>query len=134
MVLLKRTLVVIAIVQALLGALVMVPGLPATVLGLEPAPEWVDWLFVMFGARSFGFAYGMWLAARDPVDHRSWIVAMIGIQGVDWIGTMVFLVTGAVTLGQVTTAAFLPVAFIVILAGRIPRHGQVHPDTAGVEA
>lgn len=40
---------------------------------------------------------------------------MIGIQAIDWIGTIAYLITGAVTITRVTTAAFLPVVFLVIL-------------------
>ena len=50
---------------------------------------------------------------------------MIGIQAVDWIGTIAYLVTGAVTITQVTTAAFLPVVFIVIL-GRFALSPEAH--------
>ncbi|MCB0922794.1 MAG: hypothetical protein KDC08_13415, partial [Actinobacteria bacterium] len=50
-----------------------------------------------------------------PDHHRSWIVAMIGVQAVDWLGTVAYLVTGALTLSTVTSAAFLPLVFIAAL-------------------
>ncbi|MGA7688895.1 MAG: hypothetical protein WCA29_06660 [Jiangellales bacterium] len=120
--LLKRTLVIIGVVQVLLGVVLLVPGLAAAVLDLDPAPGWVDWMLVMFAARSLGFGYGMFLAARDPAAHRGWIRAMIGVQVVDWVGTIAYLLAAQVTLAQVTTAAFLPVVFVVILLARFPRH------------
>jgi hypothetical protein len=111
----KAALAVIGVVQLALGVIFLVPGLFASIIGLETAPEWVDWLLAMFGARALGFAYGMFLAARNPGRHVGWIRAMIGIQAIDWVATLSYLAAGAVTLAQVTTAAFLPVAFIVIL-------------------
>lgn len=113
--LMQRVLVVIGVVQIVLGIVFLTPGLFQQAMGLESAPEWVNWLFAMFGARALGFGYGMLVAAREPVQNASWIRAMIGIQAIDWVGTIAYLVTGAVTLAQVTTAAFLPVLFIVIL-------------------
>jgi len=118
--LLKRTLIVIGIVQLVLGVMFLVPGLFASAVGLEEAPGWVNWLFAMFGARALGFAYGMFLAARNPGRHLAWVRAMIGLQSIDWIATIAYLTTGAVTIAQVTTAAFLPVVFIVILSRYSP--------------
>ncbi len=117
---LKRTLIVIGVVQVVLGIGFVVPGLFQQVIGLEEAPAWVDWLFVMFGARALGFGFGMFVAARAPERNLPWIRAMIGIQGIDWVGTLAYLATGAVTLAQVTTAAFLPVVFVVILVRHMP--------------
>lgn len=119
--LLKRTLVLIGVVQVVLGVVLLVPGLAATLLDLDPAPGWVDWMLVMFGARALGFGYGMVLAARDPAAHPGWIRAMIGIQVIDWVGTIGYLLAGQVTLAQVTTAAFLPVVFVAVLLARFPR-------------
>lgn len=122
---LKPTLVVIGVVQLVLGVVFLVPGLFASTMGLEEAPEWVNWLFAMLGARALGFAYGMFLASRNPRRHIAWIQAMIGIQAIDWIGTIAYLITGAVTITQVTTAAFLPLVFIAIL-GRFAFNPEVH--------
>ncbi len=112
----KIVLWVIAAVQLVLGIVFLIPGLFEQVMGLDPAPEWVNWMFAMLAARAFGFAFGMAVAARHPHRHQTWIVAMIGVQAVDWVGTLAYLVTGAVTLAQVTTAAFLPIVFIAVLA------------------
>ena len=116
----KRTVQLISVIQLVLGVALIVPGVVPMALNLEPAPGWVDWLFVMAGARSVGFAYGMFLAARQPERYRSWIQAMIGIQAIDWVGTIAYLVAGTVTIAQVTTAAFLPVAFVVVLVRSVP--------------
>lgn len=112
---LKRTLIVIGIVQVLLGVVLLIPGLMAAAVDLPEAPDWVDWLLAMFGARALGFGAGMFVAARDPGQHGAWIMTMIGVQAIDWIATISYLMTGAVTLSQVTTAAFLPVVFIALL-------------------
>jgi len=112
---LKTTLSVIGAIHLALGTVFLVPGLFASMMGLEDAPGWVDWLFAMFAARALGFAYGMFLAARNPAQNQPWIRAMIGIQAIDWVATLAYLITGAVTIAQVTTAAFLPLVFIVIL-------------------
>ncbi len=128
MTLLKRTLVVIGIVQLVLGVMFLVPGLFASAVGLEEAPGWVDWLFAMLAARALGFAYGMFLAARNPRRHLAWIRAMIGIQAIDWVATITYLITGAVTFAQVTTAAFLPLVFIVILGRYSPEPEVAESD------
>jgi hypothetical protein len=122
---LKPTLVIIGVVQLVLGIVLLVPGLFASTMGLEEPPDWVNWQFAMLGARFLGFAFGMFLASRDPRRHLAWIQAMIGIQAIDWVGTMAYLTTGAVTITQVTTAAFLPLVFIVIL-GRFALSPEAH--------
>ena len=122
---LKPTLVIIGVVQLVLGIVFLVPGLFASTMGLEEPPDWVNWQFAMLGARFLGFAFGMFLASRDPRRHLAWIQAMIGIQAIDWVGTMAYLTTGAVTITQVTTAAFLPLVFIVIL-GRFALSPEAH--------
>ncbi len=113
----RPTLVIIGIVQIVLGAAFLVPNAFASLLGLPDAPAWATWMLVMFSARAFGFGFGMLLASRDPRRHRSWIVAMIGVQAVDWLGTMAYVLTGTLTLATVTTAAFLPLVFIGVLWG-----------------
>lgn len=112
----RTTLGLIAAIQFILGIIMLVPGAFADVIGLPAAPGWVDWQFAMFGARAIGFGFGMVLATRDPHRHRSWIIAMVGVQTLDWLATVVYVAAGTVTLGQVSTAAFLPVIFAVVLA------------------
>lgn len=111
----RATLIIIGIVQIILGVVFLIPNGFASLLGLPEAPAWATWMLTMFAARAFGFGYGMLLAARDPQRHRSWIIAMIGVQAVDWLGTMAYVLTGTLTLATVTTAAFLPLVFIGIL-------------------
>jgi hypothetical protein len=117
---LRRTLVLIGVIQLVLGIAFLVPTGFATLIGLETAPGWVNWILAMFGARALGFAYGMFRAAADPRGNREWIRAMIGIQAIDWLGTLAYLATGTVTLAQVTTAAFLPIVFIAVLMRYLP--------------
>lgn len=106
----------IAAVQAVLGlGFLIAPAQTAAVLGFSPAPGWADWLFGMMAARFLAFAYGMGLAARNPAAARPWIGAMVVIQALDWLVTLRFLLAGAVTLAQVSTASFLPVIFVVVL-------------------
>lgn len=120
---LRITLITIAVVQFALGALfTLAPSAAAPLFGITPAePGWVDWLFVMAGARFLGFGAGMLLAARDPQRHIGWINAMIGIQVVDWVATIGHLAAGTVTLAQVSTAPFLPVLFVAGLLWFHPR-------------
>lgn len=120
--LLRFTLNFIGIVQMILGVVfLLIPAQFATMFGLSAAPVWVHWLFAMFAARSLGFAYGMFLAAREPERHIHWAQAMIGVQAIDWAATIYYLLDGAVTLAQVTTAAFLPLLFIAVIIWRYPR-------------
>ena len=121
------TLRIIAIVQAVLGiAFLLLPELSAKSLGLAPAPGWTNWLFGMMAARFLAFAYGMWLASNqldgNPSASVAWIKAMVGVQAIDWCVTLLYLWRGDVTLSQVTTAAFLPIIFIIILVRGLPRN------------
>jgi hypothetical protein len=120
---LRITLVVVAAFQILLGLLFLcAPAGAPEALGLSPAaPPWARWLFAMMAARFLGYAYGMLVAARNPLGNVPWINAMIGIQAVDWVATLVYLASGDLTLGQVTTAAFMPVLFIAALLWWHPR-------------
>lgn len=113
----------IGLVQVFFGVLfVLAPTRAGDVLGLgaEP-PSWVPWLFVMLGARFLGFGAGMFWAARDPAAHVSWIDAMIGVQVLDWIGTVVFLASGSIPLPNVASAVLLPVVFVAGLLWWHPR-------------
>lgn len=120
---LRITLITIGIFQLVLGVLFLAaPRGTASLLGLAPAaPAWANWLFAMMGARFLGYAYGMFVAARDPQQHRTWIDTMIVIQAIDWITTLTYLTTGDVTLRQVTTASFMPALFIAALLRNRPR-------------
>ena len=119
---LRITLGAIGIVQLILGVVFLfMPSQFATVLGLAVIPAWVPWMFAMFGARALGFAYGMFLAMRQPEQHRAWIGSMIVVQAIDWIATIYFVLQGAVTLPQVSGASFLPILFILVLVTRYPR-------------
>jgi hypothetical protein len=122
---LRRILIFIGIVQIVLGLAFLIPDGFQRAIGLETAPGWVNWILVMFGSRALGFGYGMFRAAADPVRNREWIMAMIGIQAIDWVGTIGYLVSGSVTLTQVTTAAFLPVVFVAVLLRNLPRPSTV---------
>jgi hypothetical protein len=115
---LRVTLIVIGIFQLLLGAAFLAaPAAAPHLLGMRPAaPAWANWLFAMMAGRFLGYAYGMFTAARAPREHRAWIDTMIVIQAIDWIATVAYLASGHLTFGQVTTAAFMPVIFIAVLA------------------
>lgn len=111
----RWTLRIVAIVQFVVGAVLLVPGLPEMLFDLAEAPGWVGWMLAMSGARFVGFGIGMMLASGDPAAHRPWVSTMVLVQAIDWLATIAYLLAGSVTLAQVTTAAFLPVAFIVVL-------------------
>jgi len=122
---LRVTLVIIGVVQIFFGLpFVVAPGIYGVVLHLSSAPTWTTWFFVMNGARFLAMGYGMFLAARDPVKHIAWINAMIGIQALDWLGTIYCLATGAISLAQATDAPFLPVLFIGALLLWYPRNAE----------
>ena len=123
---LRITLGFIGVVQLILGLVFLfIPTQFASFVHLAAVPGWVPWMFAMFSARAIGFAYGMFIAMRQPEAHRTWISAMIVVQAIDWIVTVYFLLQGVVTLPQVSTASFLPVIFIAVLVTRYPR-----PNTA----
>src|SRR5690348_7945326 len=100
---LRFTLVVIGIFQLFFGAVFLAaPAGMARLLGLGAvAPPWATWLLAMMAARFLGFAYGMFVAARDPRAGTGWINAMIVVQAIDWLATLGYLITGQLTLGQV---------------------------------
>jgi hypothetical protein len=106
------------VVQLFFGGLfVVAPGLTASVLQTRTTePGWVDWLFVMMGARFIGYGVGMFVAARDPRRHVAWINTMIAVQALDWASTLGFLLIGDVTLRNVTSAAVLPPLIMAALA------------------
>lgn len=119
---LQITLIIVGIAQIFFGAaFTFIPAKFGAMLGLPEAPQWTYWMFSMFGARCFGFAYGMFLAAHDPEQHTHWIIAMVGVQVVDWLGTLYYLTGGVVTMAQVSSAAYLPLIFIILLTVFFPR-------------
>lgn len=127
----RAAIILVAIVQIVLGVIfIVIPGAFPAVLGLPPAPPWTDWMFAMLGARALGFAYGMLVALGDLRRHSSWLVAMIIVQAIDWIGTILAVQSGKVTLAQVSTASFLPLVFIVALAAELLRQRQFALDRA----
>ena len=77
-------------VQLFFGVLfTFAPAAAAVVLRLHPgSPGWVNWLFIMMGARFLGYGFGMFVAARDPLANLTWINTMIVIQVVDWASTI----------------------------------------------
>jgi hypothetical protein len=118
----RCTLRFIALVQTVLGtAFLLAPQATAAQLGLAPAPGWTDWLFGMMAARFLAFGWGMWRAAAAPQANLPWVQAMLGIQAIDWLATLLHLWRGDVTLAQVSTASFLPVVFIALLWWSWPR-------------
>lgn len=128
---LRITLVVIGIVQVFFGLpFVVAPGVYNLALHLPNAPAWTSWFFVMGGARFLAMAYGMFLAARDPMKHVAWINAMIAIQALDWLGTMYAIGTGAISFAQATDAPFLPLIFIAALVIWYPRKAHMADERA----
>ncbi len=118
----RGVIILIAVAQIILGAMfLLAPGSFPALLGLPAAPAWTDWMFAMLGARALGFAYGMLIAQRDVVRYASWLVAMIIVQALDWVATLVALTAGKVTLAQVSTAPFLPILFVAVMAAALLR-------------
>ena len=119
---LSYTLRFIAIVQFVLGAgFLIAPEGTASLLGLAATPGWANWMFGMMAARFLAFGYGMLMAARDPAGNLPWLRSMVVIQLIDWGVTVKYLLTGAVTLEQVSTASFLPLVFVALLWWGWPR-------------
>jgi hypothetical protein len=128
---LRITLGVVAFFQiALALVFLVIPGPFAAAVALPEAPQWTYWMFAMFSARALGYAVGMVLAIRNPLAHRAWIVTMVGVQAIDWIATLAFIGAGAITVAQASTAAFLPVVFIVLLIATMPRRTTGAPVAA----
>ena len=125
----------IGVVQLFFGLLfTFAPAAAAVALRLHPsAPGWVNWLFIMMGARFLGYGFGMFVAARDPLAHIAWINTMIVIQIADWLSTIGYLIARDVSFGSVAPAAILPVVFVVGLLRWHPRrvaNGMVASATA----
>ena len=119
---LRFTLRFIAVVQFVLGAAFLIaPERVASLLGLATTPGWANWMFGMMAARFLAFGYGMLVAARDPAGNLPWVGSMIVVQLIDWGVTFKYLLTGAVTLAQVSSASFLPLVFIALLWWGWPR-------------
>lgn len=124
---LPTTLRLIAVVQFALGlGFALAPESAAAALGLGPvAPAWAQWLLGMMAARCLGFGYGMWVVARAPLAHRAWLLAMVGVQLVDWLVTWKYVLLGGVTLAQVSTASFLPLLFVLVLGAGLAQRRAV---------
>lgn len=119
---LQITLIVVGTMQLVFGAmLVVTPAQFGATFGFEEAPAWVYWMFTGAGGRSLVFAYGMFLAARQPERHLPWIQGMIGVQAVDWLATLYGINSGAFTLAQAGLSAVLPLVFVVLLLVFYPR-------------
>jgi hypothetical protein len=120
---LRITLITVGIFQLVLGVLFLaVPRPTAHLLDLSPAaPAWAQWLFAMMAARFLGYAYGMFVATRDPQRHMAWIDTMIVIQAIDWTATLIYLAVGDLGLRNVTAASFMPAVFIAALLRFRPR-------------
>lgn len=122
----------VGVVQLFFGILfTFAPGAASTVLRLHPsAPGWVDWLFVMMGARFLGYGFGMFVAARDPLAHVAWINTMIVVQIADWLSTIGYLLARDVTFSAVAPAAILPIVFVIGLLLWHPRRlAELAPAT-----
>jgi hypothetical protein len=128
----------IGVVQLFFGVLFTVaPARAGALLGLEPSAtsDWVQWLFLMMGARFLGYGVGMLVAARDPMRHQSWINTMIGIQVIDWAGTVGYLLAGDLPVIRVASALILPVVFVAGLLWWHPRRlAAESADRAGATA
>lgn len=128
---LRITLGVIAAFQIGFGAIFLfAPTVYPDAVGLDPVPAWASWMFALFGARALGFGAGMILAIRDPLGHRSWIAIMIGVQVIDWIATLVAILQGSLTVAQASTAAFMPVLFVIALLLTFPRRADTRATTS----
>ena len=122
---LKFTLYFIGVVQIGLGlTFLLTPKMYPQMVNLTQAPDWVSWMLVFTSARMIGFGIGMFIAAQDPIRHKLWIQIMIGLQTMDWVGTVFYIFSGVVTIVQVSTASFLPIIFLVLLAYSYPRSVQ----------
>lgn len=131
---LRLTLYVIAAFQFALGGVLIVPGLLQRMIDVEPGPEWVNWMLAICGARALGFGYGMVVAGQNSLRHRPWIVAMVGVQTIDWVATVAYVATGAIALTLVTTAAVLPVVFVAVMGRHLLRRqdasvASLHQET-----
>lgn len=128
----------IGVVQLFFGVLfTLAPARAGALLGLEPSAtaDWVQWLFVMMGARFLGYGIGMLVAARDPLRHQTWINTMIGIQVIDWVATVGYLIAGDLPLVRVASALILPVVFVTGLLWWHPRRLAIAPaDRVAVPA
>ena len=114
---LQYTLRFIGLVQIVLGLIFLfVPNQFASAIGLEIPPAWVLWMFGDMGARFLGFGIGMFVAANDPVNNRSWIVIMAFIQVIDWIYAIYHLTVGSITISQAATAPVFPIFFVGIIS------------------
>ena len=123
---LKFTLYFIGIVQIGLGlSFLLTPKMYPQMVNLAQAPDWVNWMLSFGSIRMIGFGIGMFIAAQDSIKYKALIQIMIGLQIMDWIGTVLYISLGAVTLAQVSTASFLPIIFLVLLVYSYPRANTV---------
>jgi hypothetical protein len=63
----------------------------------------------------------MILCLRNTKRYASWLTAMLFVQALDWIATILAVEAGKVTLTQAGGAAFLPVLFMIVLGFELRR-------------
>lgn len=120
--LLKWVALLIGLAQLALGfGYVFAPTALNAQLGLTGAPDWTSWMFSMVGARFLALGYGMILVFRNPVANRAWVNAFIGVQAIDWLVTLAYVIGGVMPLEQVSSASFLPLLYVLVLAVLYPR-------------
>jgi hypothetical protein len=105
-------LIVCGAVQVVLGlASLFAPGPFFVWMGLESPPPGNQYMIGMLGARFLAYGIALFLASRQPEQHRLWIAGMALIQAIDlavglWY-TAIGVLSLEVTAFPMTNAAIL---------------------------
>jgi len=114
---LKFLLGFIGVVQIVLGLLALFTPqfFLQTAMKLGPTSADIGYPLGMFAARLLVVGAVMFVVMRNPVKHRLWIDAMIGIQIIDLLSGLYFTATGVVNIQAAGFPMFNAALFTVLL-------------------
>ena len=96
---LKVFLMIVGVVQIVLGLLYLIfPHEFLHAMGHTIPMNDINYPFGMLAARFLAYGVGMFVIARNPVEHRFWIMNMVFIQVVDLAVGVFYTLNGTISL------------------------------------
>ena len=96
---LKIMLMFVGVVQIILGVLYLVaPQLLLQWMGHSHPAADIQYPLGMLAARFLAYGVGMFVIARQPLQHKFWILNMIVIQLIDLAVGVIYTMNGSISL------------------------------------
>jgi len=113
---LKVLLVIIGVVQIILGLFYLFMPLQFLVTNGHslPAPD-IAYPLAMLAARFLAYGLGMFVIARNPLQHIFWINNMIFIQAIDLAAGIFYTATGVIAWQYAALPMINATIFIILL-------------------